>query len=87
MPAISGHHTGLKKGAYVSRVVASASKEGTAYAAFDNHRSDDFTAYLYKTTNYGDSWTKITTGIPEEAGTIHVVREHAKTAILRFGIA
>jgi photosystem II stability/assembly factor-like uncharacterized protein len=57
---------GVKKGAYVSRIEASHFDEGTTYVAFDNHRSDDFSVYIYMTTNYGDSWTRITTGIPQE---------------------
>ena len=75
---------GVRKGAYVSRLVASRHTEGTAYLTFDNHRSDDFSAYIYMTTNYGDSWTRISTGIPPEAGTIHVVREHPRNANLLF---
>ena len=50
--------------AYVSRVVASRHSEGTAYVSFDNHRSDDFSVYIYMTTNYGDSWKPISNGIP-----------------------
>jgi photosystem II stability/assembly factor-like uncharacterized protein len=75
---------GVKKGAYVSRVEASHFDEGTAYVAFDNHRSDDFTVYIYMTTNYGESWTRITTGIPQEAGTVHVIREDPANQNLLF---
>jgi hypothetical protein len=65
-------------------VVASPHDEGVAYVAFDNHRSDDFSIYLYTTSNYGDTWTRITNGIPEEAGTIHVVREDPSNRNLLF---
>ncbi len=75
---------GVRKGAYVSRVVASPHDEGIAYVAFDNHRSDDYSVYLYMTTNYGDAWTRITTGIPDEAGTVHVIREDPKNRNLLF---
>ena len=61
---VVGKIPGVRKGAYVSRVEASPHDEGTAYVAFDNHRSDDFRIYLYMTTNYGDTWTRITNGIP-----------------------
>jgi photosystem II stability/assembly factor-like uncharacterized protein len=81
---VAANVPGVRKGAYVSRVVASAHNEGTAYLTFDNHRSDDFAAYIYMTTNYGDSWTRISTGIPAEAGTIHVLREHPRNANLLF---
>ena len=75
---------GVRKGAYVSRVVASPHDEGVAYVAFDNHRSDDYSVYLYTTNNYGDTWTRITNGIPEEAGTVHVVREDPSNRNLLF---
>ncbi len=81
---VVGKVPGMKKGAYVSRVEASHFEPGAAYVSFDNHRGDDFTAYIYMTANYGSSWTRITGGIPEEAGTIHVVREDPVTPGLLF---
>ena len=36
---------------------------GTAYVAGNRYQMDDFTPYLYKTTDYGVTWTKITNGI------------------------
>ena len=75
---------GLKKGAYVAKVEASWKDAGTAYAAFDNHRADDFSTYLYMTTDYGQTWKRITDGIPAEAGTLHVVREDPRNPNLLF---
>ena len=42
---------------------ASPYDPGTAYLAAENHRQDDFQPYLFRTTDYGQHWTKITTGI------------------------
>ena len=81
---VAGKVPGQKKGAYVAKVEASHHDEGTAYAAFDNHRSDDFAIYLYMTTDYGQTWKRITDGIPEEAGTAHVVREDPRNPNLLF---
>lgn len=39
------------------------SQPGGAYIAGTMYKSGDFAPYLYKTTNYGKSWTKITKGI------------------------
>ena len=36
---------------------------GVAYAAFDGHRADDYAKYLYVTTDYGETWKSISTGI------------------------
>jgi photosystem II stability/assembly factor-like uncharacterized protein len=38
---------------------------GTCYIVGTRYKLDDEKPYIYKTTNYGQSWTKITTGIPE----------------------
>src|SRR5713226_10534302 len=48
-----------------------------AYAAVDTHKLDDLKPYLYKTSDYGKTWMKITNGIPDGAYT-HVVREDPK---------
>jgi photosystem II stability/assembly factor-like uncharacterized protein len=75
---------GLRKGAYVAKVEPSYREEGTAYVAFDNHRSDDFSVYLYVTGDFGKSWKAISKGIPESAGTVHVVREDPANPNLLF---
>ena len=75
---------GVPKGTYVSRVAASKYGEGTAYATFDGHRNDDYNAYIFLTTDYGESWKPIRNGIPDSAGTVHVVREHPRDANLLF---
>jgi photosystem II stability/assembly factor-like uncharacterized protein len=59
---------------YVSRVIASQHAEGTAYATFDGHRSNDFKPYVYKSTDFGRTWTSITSNLPE--GSVYVIREH-----------
>lgn len=67
---------GVPKGTYVTRVVASQYDEGTAYVTLDGHRSNDFHVYLFKTINYGRTWKNLGAGIPQETGTLHVIREH-----------
>ncbi len=47
---------------------------GTAYVSFDAHMVDDDEAYVYRTTDYGRSWTKITDGLPAHTPVL-VVRE------------
>ncbi|MGC1264682.1 MAG: hypothetical protein WA853_00255 [Candidatus Acidiferrum sp.] len=75
---------GVPKGTYVSRVLASKHGEGTAYATFDGHRSDDYNVYIFMTTDYGETWKAIRKGIPDSAGTVHVVREHPRNENLLF---
>jgi hypothetical protein len=47
----------------VRNIEASTHQEGTAYMTVDAHLMGDFTPYVYKTSDYGRSWQKITSGI------------------------
>lgn len=58
---------------WVSRVVASKWKPGRVYVAQSGYREDDWSAYLWKSEDYGKTWTSIADGLPME--TINVVRE------------
>jgi photosystem II stability/assembly factor-like uncharacterized protein len=75
---------GVPKGTYISRVVASKYAEGAAYATFDAHRSDDYGIYVFATMDYGENWKAIRNGIPDSAGSVHVIREHPRTENLLF---
>lgn len=75
---------GVPKGTYVTRVVASKYDEGTAYVTFDGHRSNDFHVYLFKTINYGRTWKNLGSGIPQNTGTLHVIREHPSDKDMLF---
>jgi photosystem II stability/assembly factor-like uncharacterized protein len=81
---VVAHVPGVPKGGYVSRIEASHRDEGVAYVTFDNHRSGDFAVYIYMTRNFGDSWVRISNGIPPEAGTVHVIREDPANSNLLF---
>ncbi|HWC95279.1 MAG TPA: hypothetical protein VG456_00980 [Candidatus Sulfopaludibacter sp.] len=81
---VVSHMAGAPKGGYVSRIEPSWQDEGTAYITFDNHRSADYAIYIYKTINYGDSFSRISNGIPPEAGTVHVIREDPTNKNLLF---
>ena len=58
----------------VSIIEASHHDPGTAYAAIDRHKLDDFNPLIYKTHDYGKTWTRINNGIPPGAY-VHAVRE------------
>jgi len=58
----------------ISIIEPSQFDANTAYVAIDDHRLDDFRPYIYKTTDLGKSWTRISDGIPEGAF-VHAVRQ------------
>ncbi|MEJ2217525.1 MAG: hypothetical protein P8099_13020 [Gemmatimonadota bacterium] len=72
---VSHNVHGVRNGTYVSRVTASSSAPGVAYAAFDAHRDGDFRPYVFRTTDFGRTWTLITTGL-DGAGSVHEIIEH-----------
>jgi photosystem II stability/assembly factor-like uncharacterized protein len=74
---------GVSYGTYVSRVEASTTDEGTIYATLDAHRDGDFAPYVYKSTDFGKSWVKITDGLPDE-GSVNVITEHPDNPQLLF---
>jgi photosystem II stability/assembly factor-like uncharacterized protein len=61
----------------VSQVEASPHDAGTAYIALDRHQNDDLKPYIYKTADYGQTWTKLTSGIPD-GSFVRAVREDPK---------
>lgn len=75
---------GVPRGTYVSRVVASRHAAGRAYVTFDGHRSNDFNVYLFMTTDYGATWKPIANGMPQNNGTVNVIREHPRNPNLLF---
>jgi photosystem II stability/assembly factor-like uncharacterized protein len=57
----------------VSMIDASPTKAGTAYVAVERHKQDDFAPYIFKTTDFGKTWTALVNGLP--AGNyVHAVR-------------
>ena len=61
----------------VDMIEASPFAAGTAYVAVERHRLDDFAPYIFKTTDYGKSWSTLTNGIPAD-DYVHAVREDPK---------
>ena len=58
----------------VSLIEASPHNAGAAYAAVKNYQNDDRKPYIFKTADYGKTWTMIVNGIPA-ADFVHAVRE------------
>ncbi|HEX6974348.1 MAG TPA: hypothetical protein VF147_08105, partial [Vicinamibacterales bacterium] len=73
---VVGNIPGLAPNAWIATVDASTREPGTAYVAADHHQDNDYSAYFYKTTDYGKSWTKLSLGLPAaRTGWAHVIRE------------
>ncbi|HLV86381.1 MAG TPA: hypothetical protein VKV39_05340 [Candidatus Sulfotelmatobacter sp.] len=68
---------------YVSRLAASNHDEGTLYAAFENHKNEDFKPYLLKSTDMGKTWTSIAGDLPD-TGPVLAFAEDPVNANLLF---
>jgi photosystem II stability/assembly factor-like uncharacterized protein len=66
----------------VTHIEASHSDAGTAYAAIDRHRLEDYQPYLYRTHDFGKTWQHVNNGIPD-GSFLNCVREdpHRKTLL------
>jgi photosystem II stability/assembly factor-like uncharacterized protein len=64
------------KDLWVSRVIASSHKKERVYVALNGYRWDDFEPYIYKSDNYGATWTPIASNLP--LSPINVIIEDPK---------
>jgi len=73
---VGGHFPGLSgdEEGRIYQVGISPFDAGAAYVTFDRHEFDDNHPYVYKTQDFGRSWTRIDAGLPADAAA-HVVRE------------
>jgi photosystem II stability/assembly factor-like uncharacterized protein len=66
----------LPRDRFVAELAASRYDEGTVYMALNGKRDDDFTPYVYKSTDYGRTWTSIADNLP--LGPVNVIKEDPK---------
>ena len=57
---------GLGEFARISLIEASPFRAGTAYVAANRYQQDDFKPYVFRTDDYGETWTAITNGVARE---------------------
>lgn len=57
----------LPQNLWVSRIVAGKHDKNVVYLSLNGYRNDDFTTYLYRSEDMGDTWTDISTNLPDEA--------------------
>lgn len=62
---LSRKFEGLPAGTWVSRVDASPHAAGTALISFDGHRTGDFSTYVYRSDDFGQSWSRLNTAAVE----------------------
>jgi photosystem II stability/assembly factor-like uncharacterized protein len=68
---------------WVSRVEASHFDPATAYLSIEGHRSDDFKPYVFKTTDFGRTWTSLSATLPQDHP-VYVIKEDLHNPNLLF---
>ncbi len=75
----------LPEFAMISIIDPSAHDPATAYVAATRYKLSDHQPYLYKTTDYGRNWSKITNGIPDNDFTRVIREDPGKQGLLYAG--
>jgi photosystem II stability/assembly factor-like uncharacterized protein/outer membrane lipoprotein-sorting protein len=75
---------GLPKGNWVSWVEASRFEPATAYAAIDRHAFGDMEPWVFRTKDFGKTWTRIVSPQQGVRGYAHVIREDTVKPTLLF---
>ena len=79
---VTGNIKGVPDETHVSRVEPSRFAAGTCYVTFDGHRSNDHKPYVFKTTDFGATWTSLVNNLP--SGNVNVIREDPRNPNLLY---
>ena len=75
----------LPEFARISLIEASPHTNGTAYVAANRYQMDDMKPYVYKTTDFGKTWTKIVNGVKDTHFARQIREDHKKKGLLYLG--
>lgn len=76
---------GMPKGAWVAQVQASPHDAGEAFVVVNNYRQNDWTPYLFHTTDFGKSWTSLVSKSKVWGHTLAVVQDPVAPDLLFLG--
>jgi photosystem II stability/assembly factor-like uncharacterized protein len=75
----------LPEFARISLIEASPHQPGTAYVAANRYQRADRAPYVYRTDDYGKSWTKIVGGLPASDFARTIREDRSKAGLLYLG--
>ena len=76
---------GVPENTYVSRLAGSNHDANIVYAAFDNHKNEDFKPYLLKSVDNGKTWTSISGDLPENGPVLAFAEDIVSPNLLFVG--
>ncbi|MEQ9442051.1 MAG: hypothetical protein RIG62_23630 [Cyclobacteriaceae bacterium] len=75
----------LPANSWVTQIQASAYDPATAFVVLDNHRNNDWTPYIFKTTDYGKSWERLVDNEDVWGYALSVVQDPVEPKLLFCG--
>src|SRR5579859_7299337 len=76
---------GVPDTTYVSRLAASNHDASVVYAAFENHKNEDFKPYLLKSVDGAKTWTSIAGDLPENGSVLAFAEDPVNANLLFAG--
>src|SRR6266566_3402853 len=70
---------------WVSTIVASMHARGTAWLTYDCHFRDDYRPHVWRTTDFGRTWTELVNGLPADRGSVTVFESPRNPKVLWVG--
>jgi len=76
---------GVSDDFFVNDIKADLHDADTVYVVVDDHKSGDFSPYVFRSNNRGGTWTAISDGLPERHVVWRLVQDHVKPGLLFAG--
>ncbi|HET6593504.1 MAG TPA: hypothetical protein VFG48_11355, partial [Xanthomonadales bacterium] len=76
---------GVSDDFFVNDIKADLHDADTVYAVVDDHKSGDFSPYVFRSTNRGGTWAPISGGLPARHIVWRIVQDHVKPGLLFAG--
>lgn len=77
--------SGVPNRTYVNSVYASNHDENVIYAAYNNHKAGDFKPYIYRSSDKGLTWSKISNNLPERGSIYSIEEDHVDKDLIFCG--
>ena len=77
--------SGAPNQSYVNSVYLSKHDVNVMYVAFNHHKYGDFKPYIFKSTDKGNSWTSISSNLPEKGSVYAIEEDHIDSGLLFCG--
>lgn len=78
-------HTGLPTNRWISSVFPSPHDKSTVFVTLNGYREDEFNTYIYKSVDYGKTWTSLKGNLPESVANV-IVQDPVSAELLYAGL-